>query len=140
MKVLLDTNIILDFFLVREPFFPPADRLFEAIGNGTVEGFLSASSGTDIFYICRRQTQSLDQTRAILSDVLALLQVCTIDQAILRAAFDSDLADFEDAVQIHAALADGLDAIVTRNIKDFKTALIPILTVDALLDPLTPTN
>jgi predicted nucleic acid-binding protein len=136
MKLLLDTNIILDFFLVREPFFQAANLLFEAIVNGQVEGFLSASSGTDIFYICRRQTQSLDKTRAILGDILSLLNICPIDQAILQSAFESDLPDFEDAVQIYAALAEGLDGIVTRNIKDFDTNLIPVLTVDALLDRL----
>jgi predicted nucleic acid-binding protein len=79
MKLLLDTNIILDFFLGREPFFQAANLLFEAIVRGQVEGFLSASSGTDIFYICRRQTKSLDKTREILGDILALLNICAID-------------------------------------------------------------
>lgn len=59
MRVLLDTNIILDFFLEREPFFYDASRLFEAIADNQLEGFVTASSVTDIFYICKRQTQDL---------------------------------------------------------------------------------
>jgi predicted nucleic acid-binding protein len=57
VRVLLDTNIILDFFLEREPFFQDANKLFEAIVTGQVESFVTASSATDIFYICKRQTK-----------------------------------------------------------------------------------
>ncbi len=56
MRVLLDTNIILDFFLEREPFFQEANELFIAIAQSRIEGFFTASSATDIFYICKRQT------------------------------------------------------------------------------------
>ena len=68
----------------------------------------------------------------ILADILSLLEICPIDQAVLRSAFESGLDDFEDAVQLYAALSEGLDAIVTRNIRDFRTELIPILTVEQL--------
>lgn len=136
MRVLLDTNIILDFFLERDPFFQSANALFEAIANGQVEGFLTASSATDIFYICRRQTQSLVEARDILTRVLMLLGVCSVDDQVLNAALQSGLPDFEDAVQIACAVAQGLDAIATRNLQDFQTDAIPILSVDQVLEQL----
>ena len=105
MKVLLDTNVILDFFLEREPFFQDANALFEAISTGQVEGFLTASSATDIFYICKRQTKNLTEARNILTKALMLLSVCSVDRSILESAIQSGLPDFEDAVQIAVVLA-----------------------------------
>jgi predicted nucleic acid-binding protein len=58
VKVLLDTNVVLDFFLEREPFFQESNQIFEAIAIEQLEGFITASIATDIFYICRKQTQS----------------------------------------------------------------------------------
>ena len=79
MRVLLDTNIILDFFLEREPFFLDVSELFEAIAERQIEGFITASSVTDIFYICRRQTRNIEQSRQILTTTLALLSICPVD-------------------------------------------------------------
>ncbi|BAU13488.1 hypothetical protein LEP3755_40270 [Leptolyngbya sp. NIES-3755] len=138
MRILLDTNIILDFFLEREPFYLESRQLFDAIADDRVEGFFSASSATDIFYICRRQTQSRDEARQILQRTLALLTACPVTQLILEAAFDSRLADFEDAGQIASALAEELDAIITRNPRDFQTTLIPVLSIADLLQQLDP--
>jgi hypothetical protein len=84
LRVLLDTNIILDFFLEREPFFQDASMLFEAIASSQLEGFITASSATDIFYICRRQTQNLEEARQILTITLAILSVGSVDRTILR--------------------------------------------------------
>jgi predicted nucleic acid-binding protein len=119
VRVLLDTNIILDFFLEREPFFQDASMLFEAIASSQLEGFITASSATDIFYICRKQTQNLEQARQILTITLAILSVGSVDRAILETALKSGVADFKDAVQIACAEAQQLDAIVTRNPKIF---------------------
>ncbi|MBW4420686.1 MAG: PIN domain-containing protein [Myxacorys californica WJT36-NPBG1] len=136
MKLLLDTNIILDFFLERDPFYVESSQLFDAIAESNVEGFFSASSATDIFYICRRQTQSLDTARQIFERTLALLTVCPVTQSVLETAFNSGLPDFEDAVQISCAVAQRLDAIVTRNPRDFQTTLIPVVSIANLLQQL----
>ncbi|MEQ9357950.1 PIN domain-containing protein [Coleofasciculus chthonoplastes] len=104
MRVLLDTNIILDFFLEREPFFQLASEVFEAIAAERIEGLISASSATDIFYICKRQTQNLEQARQILTQTLTLLTVCPVDYTVLNTALNSGLVDFEDAVQIACAV------------------------------------
>jgi predicted nucleic acid-binding protein len=134
VRVLLDTNVILDFFLERQPFFQSASILFEAIAYGQIEGFVTASSATDIFYICRWQTQNLAEARDILTRVFMLLGVCSVDYQVLNAALQSRLPDFEDAVQIACAVAHGLDAIATRNPQDFQTDAIPILSVEQIIE------
>lgn len=136
MRILLDTNIILDFFLEREPFYLESSQLFDAIAENRIEGFFSASSATDIFYLCRRQTQSIGTARQILERTLALLTACPVTQSTLETAFSSGLPDFEDAVQIACAVAENLDAIVTRNSRDFQTTLIPVLSISACLQQL----
>ena len=136
MRVLLDTNIILDFFLEREPFFLDASELFEAIANRQIEGFITASSVTDIFYICRRQTQNLEQSRQILTTTLALLSICPVDREILETALKSSLADFEDAVQIACAEAQNLEAIITRNPRDFQTVNVPVMSATQMMEQL----
>jgi predicted nucleic acid-binding protein len=136
LRVLLDTNIILDFFLEREPFFQDASTLFDAIASSQLEGFITASSATDIFYICRKQTQNLEEARQILTITLAILSVCSVDRTILEAALKSGAVDFEDAVQIACAEAQQLDAIVTRNPQDFRSATIPVLSVNQVMTQL----
>jgi predicted nucleic acid-binding protein len=140
VRILLDTNILLDFFLERQPFYLESSQVFGAIAAGSIEGYFSASSATDIFYICRRQTQSVSIARQILQRTLALLTACPVTQSILETAFDSELPDFEDAVQIACAVAAGLDAIVTRNPADFQTSLIPVMAIAELLQQLNPST
>ncbi|MEM9275915.1 MAG: PIN domain-containing protein [Cyanobacteria bacterium P01_F01_bin.143] len=136
MRVLLDTNIILDFFLEREPFFQDASEIFYAIANEQIEGFITASSVTDIFYICRRQTKNIEQARQILTTTLALLSICPVDRTILEVALNSDASDFEDAVQIACAEAQNLEAIITRNFQDFQTANIPVMSANQMMKQL----
>ena len=136
MRVLLDTNIILDFFLEREPFFHDASELFNDIATRQIEGFITASSVTDIFYICRRQTQNLEQSRQILTTTLALLSICPVDREILETALKSSLADFEDAVQIACAEAQNLEAIITRNPRDFQTVNVPVMSATQMMEQL----
>ncbi len=126
MKILINTNIVLDFLLQREPFFPDAARLFQAIGQSQVNGYITATTLTDIFYLARRHTQGLEKARQAVSLVLTALDICAVDRPVLEAAFTSELTDFEDAVQIFSALAQNLDAIVTRNVKDFRSSPLPI--------------
>lgn len=133
MRVLLDTNIVLDFFLEREPFFQEANEVFEAIAAERLEGFVSASSATDIFYICKRQTQSAAEAKRIITGVMAILSIRLVERISLEIALDLSIADFENAVQHACAIQQQLDAIVTRNSQDFPTAAMPILTVNQLL-------
>nr|WP_017710933.1 PIN domain-containing protein [Prochlorothrix hollandica] len=98
MRVLIDTNIVLDFLLQREPFFQSAELLFQAIDLGEVIGYVTATTLTDIFYISRRHTRSIEQARQAVSETLTAMMICPVDRVVLESAFNSGLPDFEDAV------------------------------------------
>ena len=115
MNVLIDTNIILDFLLQREPFFLDADQLFQKIDAGDVVGYVTATTLTDIFYIARRQTGSINLAKQAITDILIALVVCPVDQIVLETALTMSVNDFEDAVQIACALTQNLEAIVTHD-------------------------
>lgn len=133
MKILIDTNIILDFLLQREPFFQDAELLFKAIDDGKIVGYVTATTLTDIFYIARKHTSSIKQARQAIEEVLTVMCVCSVDRAILESALNSGFDDFEDAVQIFSAVAQNLDAIVTRDNRGFVSSPIPVLSIQDLL-------
>jgi len=136
VRVLIDTNIALDFLLQREPFFQDAELLFQAIESGQVVGYVTATTLTDIFYIARRHTRSIEQARQAVAETLTVMEICLVNQAILKSAFGSSLVDFEDAVQVACAVAQGLDAILTRDTQDFLSSPIAVLSVQELLQRL----
>lgn len=136
MRVLIDTNIVLDFLLQREPFFQDAELLFQAIDTGQVVGYVTATTLTDIFYISRKHTCSIEQARQAVSGTLIAMAICPVNRAVLESAFGSGLVDFEDAVQIACAVAQGLDAILTRDTQGFLSSSVPVLLTQELLQQL----
>jgi predicted nucleic acid-binding protein len=133
VRVLIETNILLDFLLQREPFFQDAELLFEAIDNSRVIGYITATTITDIFYIARRQTGSIEQARQAVLEILTVMMICPVNRVILESAFNSGLADFEDAIQIFCAVDQGLDAIITRDTQGFLGSSISVLSIQDLL-------
>lgn len=138
MRVLLDTNVLLDFLLAREPFSAEAREVWLACEQSRCAGYLAAISVTNIWYIGRRIVGT-DIARRHVADLLQVIQVCAVDFNVLATARDSGIADFEDAVQVAAAVASGLDAIVTRNGGDFAGAALPVLTPAEFLTQLAAT-
>lgn len=135
MRVLVDTNIILDDLLEREPFVRDAKALLQAIEDQQIQGYITATTLTDIFYIARKN-KGIQKARQDIFDLLALMQVCAVDRSILETAILSNLPDFEDAVQIACALNENLDAIITRDTQDFADASLQILSAGELLQRL----
>jgi predicted nucleic acid-binding protein len=140
VRVLIDINIVLDFLLQREPFFQDAELLFQAIDAGQVIGYVTATTLTNIFYISRKHTRSVEQARQAVSETMTAMVICPIDRAVLESAFNSGLVDFEDAVQIFGAVAQKLDAILTRDNKGFLSSPIPVLSIQELLQQLGTQN
>ena len=136
MRVLIDTNILLDFLLHREPFFQDAELLFDAIDSGLVIGCVTATTLTDIFYIAQKHTRSIEQARQAVAEILTVMTICPVDRAVLDSAFNSGLTDFEDAVQIFCAVTQGLEAILTRDKRGFVSSPIPVLSISELLQQL----
>ena len=125
MRVLIDTNIILDFLQERKPFVEDAVNLFEKIDAGEIEGFISATTITNIYYIIRKAA-GIEVAENAISQILNDLQICKVDRTILEQAVALKFRDFEDAVQYACAMAYGVDAIATRDIADFVTGDIPV--------------
>jgi predicted nucleic acid-binding protein len=136
VRVLLDTNIVLDYLLERDLFLQDAEALFDAIDSGKVIGYVTATTLTEVFYIARRQTQSTEIARQAISNILTVMVICPVNRAILEAAFTLGLPDFEDAIQISCATFQNLDAISTRDIQGFTSSSILVLSVRQLLDQL----
>ena len=133
VRVLIDTNISLDFLLQRSPFFQDAKLLFQAIESGQVVGYVTATTLTDIFYIARRHTRNVEKARQAVAETLNIMEICSVNRAVLESAFGLSLIDFEDAVQIACAVAQGLDAILTRDTQDFLSSPVVVLSVRELL-------
>jgi predicted nucleic acid-binding protein len=126
MRVLLDTNVILDVALEREPFYATATRIVEASDFDRMHLFITASMVTDVYYILRK-SKGRERTLAFLNELLELVDVCRVDKRVLVRAMDSGFVDFEDAVQNAAAIESQMDTIVTRNKADYQTSPLTVL-------------
>lgn len=133
---MVDTNIILDYLLEREPFVTDAEALFEAIESQRIEGYITATTLTDILYIARKE-RGIAIAKQAVSRILVVMKICTVDRTILETAISSNLPDFEDAVQLACAMALNLDAIVTRDTQGFAGATLPILSAGDVLQLLS---
>lgn len=121
MDLLIDSNVILDYMLERQPFFNPADKLFNIISdnNNSVKSYVSASAVTDVYYIAYRTLKNHEQVRELLAEVLNVVKIISVKGENIHNAFNLNWKDFEDAVQYSAAVSNNIDAIITRNMKGF---------------------
>lgn len=125
MNVLVDTNVVLDVLLDRQPFSDAAVRIFALIEKSKIEGFLCATTITTVDYLLE---QSLPPTKAreALQQLLDLFEIAPVNRPVIEQALRSRISDFEDAVLEQAGRLIAADAIVTRNIKDFKKSSVPV--------------
>jgi predicted nucleic acid-binding protein len=137
MRVLLDTDVVLDVMLARVPFAQTSGRLLDLAEQGLFEAYISSITPLNVFYIARK-AKSIGDLRQALKQLLQTVQVCPIDHSVLINAFTLPFTDYEDAVQNAAATASKLDAIVTRNLKDYKNATLPVFSPADFLNQLTP--
>ncbi len=125
-RVFVDSDIVLDLLLERQPFFSAAAALFLAIQDGRIEGCLSPLIFSNLFYILRQQ-MAPPAAVGVLRKLKLLVRVLPVDEKVLDLALASSFADFEDAIQYYTALAHDASALVTRNKRDYRHARIPIL-------------
>lgn len=137
MNVLLDTNIVLDVLLNRHPWVTEASAIWAACDQGRLNGYVSASTITDIFYIARRAS-GLPTAHTAVRICLETFDVCAVSRQTLEQALALAGHDFEDNVQIACALLDGLDALVSRDKAGFAEASLPVLMPADLLSQLPP--
>ncbi len=136
MKVLLDTNIIIDDALEREPFWNTSEQLLSIIEKGQIEAYISASTFSDLYYIIRK-ARGRNWTLTYLNQLVTFCQIATINQPMIIMALTTNFKDFEDAIQYSTAVLNQLDAIITRNCQDFPVTTPRILTPEQLIGELT---
>lgn len=132
MRVLFDTNVVLDVLLDREPYSEVAAQLLSLVDTGRLEGVVCATTVTTIHYLASRAANQGAAKRYV-GELLALFDVACVDRPVLLSALGLDFSDFEDAVLHESALAVGATAIVTRNGKDFANAALPVFDPPELL-------
>jgi predicted nucleic acid-binding protein len=132
LEVLVDTNVILDLVLARDPWGTDAANLFAAIERGALTGWAASHAITTVHYIVARHAGGMAATTAV-GDLLRLLDVVPLDAADFQRALALGLADYEDAVQAAACLRVGAAYLVTRDARHFKGAPVATSTPGALL-------
>ena len=118
MKLLLDTNVVLDVLLARSPFAGESAKVMAAVETGRVQGFLCATTITTIHYLAAKAIGRKTAEKHIAS-LLRIFQIAPVTDVVLSSALNSKARDFEDAVLLESARAVSVDAIVTRNPSDF---------------------
>jgi len=133
MKLLIDTNVVLDVLLKRTPFYTAAANVLELTQQDGVREYISASAVTDIYYIAYRQIRDKTAVRELLKRLLQVVSVAAVSAHEITNALELIWNDFEDSVQYSVALLNEMDGIVTRNPKDYEDAAIPIWEPEGIL-------
>ena len=126
MKLLIDTNVVLDVLLRREPFSKTAAEVLNLTQRDDVREYVSASAITDIYYIANKQMKDRDAVRNLLKRLLMVVSVVAVSEREIQNALNLAWGDFEDSVQYSVALLNEMDGIVTRNPSDYQEANIRI--------------
>jgi len=139
MKILLDTNVVLDHFLERKPFAHAAGLIFTATEQRKLETYVGATTVTTIHYLATKSLGS-KQGRSVIERLLRLFELAPLNRTILASALLLKFSDFEDAVLHEAAIHSGAQAIVTRECKGFENANLSVYSADEFIVAYTSLN
>lgn len=132
-KVLIDTDVILDFFFDRKPFSNEATTLLSLCENKELIGFITPVTVSNIYYILRK-TASHQKVIDHIQYLLEIIEISTINKETIMQAIKSNFSDFEDALQNYSALiGNEIKVIITRNTKDYKTSELSVMTPESYL-------
>lgn len=133
-KIFIDTNIIIDLLAKRDPFYDEAAMLFTLADKQKIGLSVSALTFANTNYILL-QSKRPDEAKLILRKLKLIVQVLCLDEKIVGLSLnDNDFKDYEDALQYFTALENGVDVIITRNLKDFQKAKLPVMTAAQYLE------
>ena len=132
MVVLIDTNVLLDVLLAREPFYAAAARILAAAEQSQVHGFLCSASITTLHYLAAKQIGP-NAARQVIQRLLHIFTLAPVDRLVVQSALQSAITDFEDAILCASAEHANVDSIVTRDIAHFRFAPVKVYSPDALL-------
>ena len=131
-RIFLDTNVLLDYLLEREPFYYDALKLWAACEEGTVEGYVSALTVNNVHYIAHRlksETTAMIAVRGILS----VFNVVPLDKELMKLAADFHDRDYEDDIQLQSAIRSGCTHLFTRDPTHFHTKALAIVPPSSFL-------
>ena len=126
MRALIDTCIIIDALQDRGNFSKPAKELLIKIADRQIDGFITANSITDIYYLMYKFLHDNTKCREAIRKLTEVLCILDTSSGDCLRALHSDIKDFEDALMIETASSNKMDFIVTRNIKDYQNSTIPV--------------
>jgi len=132
VNVFLDTNVVLDVFAHRQPFYADSAKVWALAERGKLVGLVSAVSMTNLCYVVRRLS-SHRAAMEMLKAVRGCVGLTPCDAQVLNRAIDAGFSDFEDAVQYHSARTATADVLVTRNTGHFPAGDLPVMTPPAFL-------
>lgn len=137
MRVLLDTNVVLDLILEREPFVNQAVTLWELHQQNKLDAYISPITLVNVFYITRK-IKDRETARQAVAKLTQGLLICPTDAQALQDALTLAFDDYEDGVQHAAAIHAGLEAIITRDTSDYHDAVLPVFTPADFLQNFSP--
>lgn len=139
MRILFDTNIILDVLLNRKRFVELSSNLVGMVENNTIEGYLCATTITTLDYLIAK-TINKKQAKIEIKKLLTIFNIASVNATVIELSVNSKFDDFEDAVQYYSGECCRVEGLVTRNTKDYKNTKLPIYTPDELWGIVTVTQ
>ena len=136
MKIMCDTNVILDVLMERKPFSEASTKILKLCEQRKIEGYVSASCITDIFYLIKKYLHSNDMAYNAVGKILEILKIASVTNNDVLLAYQKREKDFEDCLLTVCAKSNGCDLIITRNKKDFENLEITTLDPDEFLSDL----
>jgi len=137
MKILVDTNIIVDALTGREPFRETAEQIFMLAANQVEDMYITASSATDIYYLIRKYLHNTEKAKEAMKKLYSLFHILDVIAVDCREALFIDMKDYEDAVISCCANRNKIDYIVTRNIKDYVNSKVQAILPDKFISMLS---
>lgn len=132
-KILIDTDVILDFFFDRQPFSESAAKILSLCEKKEISGYVTPVIVSNVYYLLR-QTATHEKVIENLRSLMSFIDVLIVDKSAILQALNSEFKDFEDALQNYSAeQSKEIDVIITRNIKDFKRSNLAVMTPDNYL-------
>jgi len=130
MTLLIDTDILIDIALKRTPFYEYSAKMIDSIENKKIKGFIAWHSISNFYYLTAANSSN-DKAKEFIKDLLDFIKVAVTDTGSALKALQLNVPDFEDALQISAALSCNADFIITRNIKHYKNSPITAITPES---------
>ena len=140
MKILVDTNVIIDALTSREPWNESAEKIFLMGANNIVDMYITASSATDIYYLVRKHLHNAETARQVMGKLYSLVGILEVKEEDGVDALVSPITDYEDAVVEQVARRSGVECIVTRNQKEYEPGLTKVFLTDDFIQIMEQTE